>query len=587
MQAARAATGNPPAPDSSRENGEAPQNTPAAPTDVSHPSQPLAPDTTNQPRQPAEHVDEILNVLKTSFPLLILSLETMVEQISHKFKLTADEDIYRNICLLLQDAVQNYVVRMNSPDDDGLLVQHTVDTILRMAANIPHPVRKDYEDDFLHSKPNLYEYVQRLQQWRDRYEGFLDARPRVQQLAMLSHYLTEFQYSKVDEIEVPGQYTEEKDSNQNFVRIQKFGPKVENCRSSGISWRRFTLYGSDNSRIAFAVQLPGYRQYRREDRVSQLLRTFNSTLSRKKESRKRNLHFHLPAAVSFSPLVRLVQMDASYIPLGDIYDRHCNSIGISKEEPILYSGEKVKKVLKEFRQSTSRQLTKTEYLTLKKDIYDEVTVKMVPEDLITRYMISTMANSDELWRMRKQFTLQIASTAFMTYVLCLSSRHPHRFHVSCSTGLIAMSELLPGVSNVMPLFATNDVVPFRFTPNMQHFVGPIYIEGLITSGILAIARSLTEPEFELEQSLCLYSRDEVNSWMAMRNQAWQTDAIFRQSVSANVDGVVKRAESMACKIEREQAVTNVPVIQTVTNLISSATNPIQLAKMGEMYHPWF
>lgn len=46
----------------------------------------------------------------------------------------------------------------------------------------------------------------------------------------------------------------------------------------------------------------------------------------------------------------------------------------------------------------------------------------------------------------------------------------------------------------MPLFATNDVVPFRFTPNMQHFVGPIYIEGLITSGILAIARSLTEPE---------------------------------------------------------------------------------------------
>ncbi|KNZ81468.1 Transcription-associated protein 1 [Termitomyces sp. J132] len=566
MQAARAATGNPPAPDTSH--------------------------TTNQPRQPAEHVDEILNVLKTSFPLLILSLETMVDQISHKFKLTAEEDIYRNICLLLQDAVQNYVVRMNSPDDDGLLVQHTVETILRMAANIPHPVRKDYEDDFLHSKPNLYEYVQRLQQWRDRYEGFLDARPRVQQLAMLSHYLTEFQYSKVDEIEVPGQYTEEKDSNQNFVRIQKFAPKVENCRSSGVCWRRFTLYGSDNSRIAFAVQLPGYRQYRREDRVSQLLRTFNSALSRKKESRKRNLHFHLPAAVSFSPLVRLVQMDASYIPLGDIYDRHCNAIGISREEPILYSGEKVKKVLKEFRQSTLRQLTKTEYLTLKKDIYDEVTVKMVPEDLITRYMISTMANSDELWRMRKQFTLQIASTAFMTFVLCLSSRHPHRFHVSRSTGLIAMSELLPGVSNVMPLFATNDVVPFRFTPNMQHFVGPIYIEGLITSGILAIARSLTEPEFELEQSLCLYSRDEVNSWMAMRNQPWQADGIFKQSVSANIEGVVKRAESMACKLEREQSINNgnlgtVPVIQTITNLISSATNPIQLAKMGEMYHPWF
>jgi transformation/transcription domain-associated protein len=31
----------------------------------------------------------------------------------------------------------------------------------------------------------------------------------------------------------------------------------------------------------------------------------------------------------------------------------------------------------------------------------------------------------------------------------------------------------------------------------------------------------------------------------------------------------------------------VPVVQTVTSLISSATNPIQLAKMGELYQPWF
>lgn len=61
---------------------------------------------TVQHRQPWEHVDEILQVLKTSFPLLILSLETMVDQIQHKFKLSPEEDIYRNVCMLLQDAVQ-------------------------------------------------------------------------------------------------------------------------------------------------------------------------------------------------------------------------------------------------------------------------------------------------------------------------------------------------------------------------------------------------------------------------------------------------------------------------------------------------
>ena len=45
-----------------------------------------------------------------------------------------------------------------------------------------------------------------------------------------------------------------------------------------------------------------------------------------------------------------------------------------------------------------------------------------------------------------------------------------------------------------PLFATTETVPFRFTPNMQHFLGPIMTEGIVTAGIVAIARSLTDPE---------------------------------------------------------------------------------------------
>ena len=68
--------------------------------------------------------------------------------------------------------------------------------------------QKEYEEDFIKSKPNLTEYIRKLQQWRDKYERLLDARPRVQSLDNLSHYLIEFQYTKFDEVEIPGQYTE-------------------------------------------------------------------------------------------------------------------------------------------------------------------------------------------------------------------------------------------------------------------------------------------------------------------------------------------------------------------------------------------
>lgn len=49
-----------------------------------------------------------------------------------------------------------------------------------------------------------------------------------------------------------------------------------------------------------------------------------------------------------------------------------------------------------------------------------------------------------------------------------------------------------------PLFATTETVPFRFTPNMQHFLGPIMTEGIVTAGIVAIARSLTDPEVRIQ-----------------------------------------------------------------------------------------
>jgi transformation/transcription domain-associated protein len=57
-------------------------------------------------RHPWEYVDEIMGLLKTAFPLLALSMETMCDQIINKLKPTTDEDIYRLILALLNDGVQ-------------------------------------------------------------------------------------------------------------------------------------------------------------------------------------------------------------------------------------------------------------------------------------------------------------------------------------------------------------------------------------------------------------------------------------------------------------------------------------------------
>lgn len=76
-----------------------------------------------------------------------------------------------------------------------------------------------------------------------------------------------------------------------------------------------------------------------------------------------------------------------------------------------------------------------------------------------------MKTSYELWTMRKQFALQLASMTFMTYIMCLTSRLPSRFHISRSTGQIYMSELMPGmvpfIVCIQPLIKSQHLTQLR------------------------------------------------------------------------------------------------------------------------------
>jgi transformation/transcription domain-associated protein len=57
------------------------------------------------PRVPSDMVDEIINMLKTAFPLLALMMEKMVDHISIRAKPNSEEDIYRFFAALLNDAM--------------------------------------------------------------------------------------------------------------------------------------------------------------------------------------------------------------------------------------------------------------------------------------------------------------------------------------------------------------------------------------------------------------------------------------------------------------------------------------------------
>lgn len=117
-----------------------------------------------------------------------------------------------------------------------------------------------------------------------------------------------------------------------------------------------------------------------------------------------------------------------------------------------------------------------------------------------QYFLRSTSSASDLWHTRKQFTLHFAAFLFQTYIFSIGRRTPSTLLVNRAGGQMFTSDLVPGHTVNKPEFSNQDPVPFRLTPNIQTFLTPIGIEGVLVTSLLSIARCLTESEVRLPNS---------------------------------------------------------------------------------------
>ncbi|OAP64606.1 hypothetical protein AYL99_00578 [Fonsecaea erecta] len=629
-------------------NGEAQTNGSSSPkpkqepdTDSAEPSGTEAGKKPEEPKRPWDYTDEIMAGLKTAFPLLALSMETMTDQLSKHFKCPPDEDAHRLIVALLNDGL-HYISRAPMTYAEGAkLPPQTEANVARFVqAVLPAHIRKSFEADFVQTKPTMYEYIHKLRRWRDKFEQKLDHRQQWAPLESYSHHLSEFKFLKFDDsVEIPGQYQQHIDTNTDFVRIERFMPTVELVRGNSICHRRLTIRGHDGSLHPFAVQHPTGGRVRREERIVQLFRIFNQTLAKRKESRRRNLYFHLPIFVPIAPHIRLVQDDATYVTLQSVYEDHVRKLPpntMSRDEPILFVLEKSRTIAE---QQKTNPRTPEQVAIMKTEIFTTIQERWVPNTIALRYFQATYPSFEDFWLFRRQFSYQFAATTFMTYIMHMSARYPMKFSIARATGDIWATELLPNLNSSRALFYNPEQVPFRLTPNLQTLMGPLGVEGIFTASLMAIARCLAEADngYQMEQQLAIFVRDEMYNWAAGRPQssgsggpggdqkmegshlrelvAMNVEFITRRALTlaktqgsvgvpsasssgaqgSNVNGTGSGGEGSAGSAAAAAAAANaiptgvtgvLPACQNVVDLVSKATDPTRLSGMDGLWMPW-
>lgn len=358
------------------------------------------------------------------------------------------------------------------------------------------------------------------------------------------------------------------------------------------------------------VQNPSARQSRREEKIMQFFRTIKRSLKQNPNSRRRGLDFSIPVIVPVSAHVRLIQDEADLVTLEEIYERFCVTKSIDPEDVLIYYRD-------QFQTEINRldiQLRKgnVEVLNLRVDLFHQISQGLVPSDILAKYIKSISPSPDKYWIFRQAFARQYAGSVFLSYVMALGHRYPHKIAFSCLTGSVFNTEILPTL-NPNGQITLVEAVPFRLTPNLQEFLTPVVVEGIFAPAVHSCAEVFYKPDSELCEFLPMIIRDELVSWVLLNQPtkprftndldgnpiAFKHDLEileqyniderqFLGRVIQNCELAMKRCQTLACIKETEKASDGKTcAYQTVLDLVSCASNPQKLALMDAHWHPWF
>jgi transformation/transcription domain-associated protein len=483
--------------------------------------------------------------------------------------------------------------------------------MLAGSAYLSQKFKASFEADFLSSSSSsscengLTGVLDKLLRWKQHLGTVLDKLPCKFHLENFSRYLAEFEHQRYDEIEVPGQYLALRDASSEFVKLDRFESQVEIVKRHGTAFRRIVMCGSDGSKTAFIIQNPTSRQSRREERMVQMMRMADAIVDKKIISRRHGLGFHVQNIVPLSAFVRLIEDPQAFCSLEDVYEWHCKQVGMRPEDPVLYFRDSMYKGIESLQIPFKKG--SVDLLNLRVDLFEEVAHKFVPNDCLSRFVQAEHRDACAYWNFRRRFTAQYASFTFISYALAIGHRFPHKIGFSRDAVDLIGYELLPAL-NASGQLTLTEAVPFRLTPNLQHFLTEVGIEGPFASYLMALGQALSGKKQDLADYLSLYVRDELLAWLASPAGAALATSMLPGAAGANDDSaaiinmqselaakiiqnveiVMKRVQSMACHRESEKgAEVTQPLDQTVLDLISCAVNPQKLAHMDSHWHPWF
>lgn len=554
-----------------------------------------------------ESAKEVMEKLRQKHGNLASELEVMLTEIGARFMPLPEERLLAVVhallhrCYKYQCATTAEVPSSLKKELNGVCrVCFNVDTVNKHASFV-ETYKEGVEHDLDPAHPTfastLAELISRLKYWKATLQSDVD--DRLPALLRLEDESAALRDLRPLEVEVPGQYLVDREVvPDNLARLERIGSDVLIVRRHGASHRRLTFIAANGKARYFLVQTMLTPTARGEERMVQLLRTFNALMDKAPVSRRRNLAFHTPAIVPVWPQVRLMEDDPTYSTFGEAYEINCARYGREADLPIIYFKERLNPAVR------GEVTGSDEIMALRMEAFKDITSldnppkpHQVSENVFTQFMYKTLTTSSALWHFKKQLCAQLALSGFASTLLRIGGRAPYKILFAKGTGKVFMLDFHPAFDSNGNV-ESGEFVPFRLTRNLHTFFTPFGVEGVFVASMCAASQAVLEPRSCIAPQLSLFFRDELTILPTWRRLSTPqgivpgprlTPAELKTVSLRNVEDVLRRVRSICpqggstAQAAEEQGVS---VQRGVRVLVESALSARNQCRMDATWAAW-
>uniref|UniRef100_A0A146L0J1 Transformation/transcription domain-associated protein n=6 Tax=Lygus hesperus TaxID=30085 RepID=A0A146L0J1_LYGHE len=557
----------------------------------------------------------IMHILRDAHPTVVLSLEGFADQFVWLREIWYEEVLRQ----LRQGLAKCYVIAFENRGavSEATITPHTLHFLMKVVStfgigieNIKNPantansanaansaaseslakraevtiqdpdfkkMKEQFTVDFDFNVPGamkLQNLIQKLKKWIRILEAKTKLLPKSFLIEEKCRFISSFSLQTV-EIELPGEFLLPKHSHY-YVKISRFMPRVELVQKHNTAARRLFIRGHNGKIYPYlVVNDSGLSDARREERVLQLLRMLNHYLGKQKETSRRFLHITVPRVVAWSPQMRLIEDNPASVSLLDVYKGACSSLDIEHDAPVTKYYERLASVQARGLQASHQIL---------KDSLKDVQTTMISKSLLKDWALRTYPSPTDFWTFRKMFTLQLSLTCFCEYVLHLTRLNPDMLYIHQDSGLLNVSYFKFDVEDTKGDLNANRPVPFRLTPNIQELLTETGISGPLTASMIATAKCLVHPNFEVMSILRAILRDEMIFMLRKR----QEDAHNTPPSDVKGEQIITVVTNAINSINaRLNSLSHFEGTESkVSTLVVAAKSPDNLCRMDPAWHPW-